>query len=412
MRIVCSTFGSAGDVFPLLGLALELRSRGHSILFVTNSHFESLVRHHELEFAAMGTDADFDACIRNPALWEPKKAFSHVVRTVQPILRDHYQVLVEENRKGPFASIANCFGFSARLAHETMQVPTLTFHLQPAPIWSRIAPPKLPGLFGPPWLQNILFNIGERFLIDPAVCPWLNPWRRELGLQPIKKVTRWWNSPDGVLCFFPRWFAPAQADWPSPVFQAEFPLWNANSDSPLSPMVAEFLEAGTPPLVFTPGSANVHGADFFDESAKACELLGERGILLTKYPEQIPSHLPANVIHVPYVPLDQLLPRCRAFVHHGGIGSLSQGFAAGIPQVIRPLAHDQFDNADRLQKLGAGGSLSVHDYSAGRLAVKLKSLLDQPAVHSACQQFAERMNERTGLAEAAQHVEKAFAGRL
>ena len=36
------------------------------------------------------------------------------------------------------------------------------------------------------------------------------------------------------------------------------------------------------------------------------------------------------------------------------MGTTSQAFAAGIPQVIRPLAFDQFDNAERVEKLGCG----------------------------------------------------------
>ncbi len=33
MLFLCSTFGSAGDVFPLLGLALALRERGRVIRY-------------------------------------------------------------------------------------------------------------------------------------------------------------------------------------------------------------------------------------------------------------------------------------------------------------------------------------------------------------------------------------------
>ena len=31
MHFVCTTFGSSGDVFPFLGLALELQRRGHDV---------------------------------------------------------------------------------------------------------------------------------------------------------------------------------------------------------------------------------------------------------------------------------------------------------------------------------------------------------------------------------------------
>jgi len=48
------------------------------------------------------------------------------------------------------------------------------------------------------------------------------------------------------------------------------------------------------------------------------------------------------------------LPRCAVFVHHGGIGSCAQGLRARVPQLIRPFAYDQFDNAARIEADGAG----------------------------------------------------------
>ena len=52
---------------------------------------------------------------------------------------------------------------------------------------------------------------GERFYIDPTVCPRLNEIRRELGLPDVRRVTDWWHSPEGVVCTFPDWFAAVQS---------------------------------------------------------------------------------------------------------------------------------------------------------------------------------------------------------
>ena len=82
MHYICSTFGSSGDVFPMLGLALELRRRGHDITFATNGHFESVVRQHEVPFEPLGTEADYAACISDPELWHPRRAFQYVLRKI------------------------------------------------------------------------------------------------------------------------------------------------------------------------------------------------------------------------------------------------------------------------------------------------------------------------------------------
>ena len=79
-------------------------------------------------------------------------------------------------------------------------------------------------------------------------------------------------------------------------------------------------------------------------------------MFLTQYPEQLPARLPNGVRHFNYIPFSTVLPRAAAFVHHGGIGTTAQALAAGVPQLVVPLAHDQPDNAVRIRHLGVGDS--------------------------------------------------------
>ena len=61
MKFVCSTFGSAGDVFPMLGLALALRDRGHEVVFATNEHYGDVARRNGVAFEPLGTEEQFAA---------------------------------------------------------------------------------------------------------------------------------------------------------------------------------------------------------------------------------------------------------------------------------------------------------------------------------------------------------------
>jgi UDP:flavonoid glycosyltransferase YjiC (YdhE family) len=141
----------------------------------------------------------------------------------------------------------------------------------------------------------------------------------------------------------------------------------------VSPELERFLAAGEKPIAFTPGSAMQFGQSFFRESAKACELLNRRGILLSRHREHIPVDLPPTVRHFDYAPFSRILPRCAALVHHGGIGTTSQALAAGVPQLIMPMAHDQFDNAHRVARLGAGDVIKRRNYRAKAAAAKLNT---------------------------------------
>jgi len=406
VHFICSTLGSSGDVFPILGLALELRRRGHDITFATNEHFQRIVESYGLTFEMLGTEADYQACIRNPDLWNPRRAFRHVFQSLMPALKRQYEIHAAAQRSGAVVGITNCFGFGAFTAQDKLGMPVITVHVQPAVLWSDHAPPTLPGLFGPRWMKRWIYRAAERYILDPVVCPFLNDWRRELGLAPIHRITDRWHSPYGVLCMFPEWYATPQPDWPGNLLQSDFPLWNHQSDQSLAAEVKRFLNDGPAPLVFTPGSANVHGRKFFQAAVHACESLKRRGILLTGFPEQLPDKLPDSIVHFPFVPLDLLLPQSAAFIHHGGIGSMSQAMLAGIPQVLMPLAHDQFDNAARVLRLGIGESIPAPRFSESRLIPALNRLLSSARVSQACRDLSVRLNARDGLRQSATAIER------
>ncbi len=400
MDVVVSTFGSAGDVFPMLGLALALRGRGHAVTFATNPYFAEVVARHGLPFEPLGTTEGFLAVVADPELWKPRRGFRTVFESLRPALKDQYAL---HARRGGVA-VTNVFGLGALLARETHGLPVVSVHLQPAVLWSDHAPPVLPGMFGPRWLLRLQYRVGVRLYVHPTVARFVDPWRAELGLKPLPRVDRWWHSPDGVVGLFPEWLAPPQRDWPPNTVLTDFPLWNDGSAAGLPPDAAAFLDAGDPPVVFTPGTANAHARAFFAAALDACRRLGRRALLLTKFPEQLPP-LPPGAAHSAYVPLDVLLPRAAAFVHHGGVGSMSQALAAGVPQLVMPLAHDQFDTVARVENLGVGTGLGVKRFTGPRVAAALGKLLASDDVAKACRAVAARLTTRDGLARAAAAVE-------
>jgi UDP:flavonoid glycosyltransferase YjiC (YdhE family) len=167
-------------------------------------------------------------------------------------------------------------------------------------------------------------------------------------------------------------------------------MWDERGVTALPPGLDEFLAGGEPPIAFTPGSAMLFGQSFFAAAADACRRLGRRGLLLTRFAEQIPTDLPPGVIHVPFAPFSQLLPRCAALVHHGGIGTTSQGLAAGVPQLVMPMSHDQPDNAERVKRLGVGDWLSVSAFRGAAVARKLRALIGSADVMARCREVAGR----------------------
>jgi rhamnosyltransferase subunit B len=70
---------------------------------------------------------------------------------------------------------------------------------------------------------------------------------------------------------------------------------------------------------------------------------------------------------------------------------MSQGLAAGVPQLIMHMAHDQPDNADRLQRLGAGIGLTVGQFTPDRVTKELRRFLSQDSFREAAAKCAVRI---------------------
>jgi UDP:flavonoid glycosyltransferase YjiC (YdhE family) len=148
-----------------------------------------------------------------------------------------------------------------------------------------------------------------------------------------------------------------------------------------------------------------HAADFFRTAVAACDALGARGLLLTKYPDVIPTRLPPRVRHVAFAPFRQLLPLCGAVVHHGGVGTTAAALESACPQLVLPLAWDQPDNAARVAGLGAGLALGSRRRSSKHMSHALARLMTLE-VGDRCRAIASRAGGENGLELAATWVEE------
>jgi rhamnosyltransferase subunit B len=162
----------------------------------------------------------------------------------------------------------------------------------------------------------------------------------------------------------------------------------------LGPELETFLDEGGPPILFTAGSTNAQAARFFAVAADACRELGARGALATAFPNQLPPDLPNTIRHFSRVSFSRMFPRCRAVVHHGGIGTTAHALAAGTPQLVVPLSHDQPDNAARIARFGVGDSLNPEALNPRALAEKLRILTASKDVGRACRDLRERVRQQ------------------
>ena len=409
-HILLIPVGSHGDVNPYIGLGAALKKRGHQVTVITNAYFEDLVTKEGLGFAALGTRDEFLRLVNHPDLWHPLRGFFLIYRDgVIPALRPMYKMVAERYIPGQTLVVGSVLAMGARIAQEKLGVPFVSVHLQPAIFRSFLKPPLLPGhgfvQHLPPWAVRGVYR-GIDWIADRILAPEINRFRAELGLAPVRGIIdQWWHSPARIVGLFPEWYAPPAPDWPPQTRLTGFPLYDGSSAAGVPAELDAFLAEGPPPVVFTPGSAMSQGASFFRESVQACTILGCRGILLTKFPASVPKHLPSTVRCFGYVPFSQLLPRAAVFVHHGGIGTTAQALAAGGPQLVMPLAHDQPDNAARVKSLGAGLVIKPQRYRAHRVVQCLQELLDNPAYRQRGQILRRRFEGINPIEETCRFIE-------
>ncbi len=394
MHFILTAIGSYGDLHPMVGLGASLVARHHRVSIVANPYFAEVVEEAGLELLSISTREEYLDLTTHPDLWHPTKAPPLLFRrAIVNYLRPLYQLLEQNYVPGETVIAAHPLDASSRLLREKLHATVATVTLAPMAIWSDFLTPVIgPLTIGPHmprWLNRLQFWLGNRWVVDPVLKRPLDKFRRELGLPRSPRLfPDWWFASDLNLCLFPDWFGPPQPDWPRPWELVGFPLWDGGVDLSLPAELESFLASGDRPIVFTPGTANAQANAFFKTAVEVCERMGRRGILLTKFAEQLPSSLPETVCHFDFVSLTQLLPRVAALVHHGGIGSSSQSLAAGTPQLIRPLAFDQFDNAHRLKQLGVAEELRPRRFRTAWVVEALDRLTTSRTVAARCKEWS------------------------
>lgn len=379
---------------------------------ITSAYFGPQVRQAGLDFAALGTAEEYRTIIRDGQLWHHRQAFRAFAKRVAPLtLGPIYERVAEHYVPGKTVVVASWNAFGARIAQERLGVPLATVHTVPSGLRSVYRTPvfsEFPAMKWLPWRgRKVAYALIDLTVLDRMLRPAINPFRVRLGLPPIRRfVSRWWDSSERIIGLFPEWFSPPQRDWPRQVRLTGFPRYDGGELEPLSGEVRAFLDAGDPPIVFTPGSPIQDVRWFFRASIDACRLLGRRGLLLTRFPEQIPRSLPPGVRHFEYLPFSRLLPQCAALVHHGGMGSAAQAMAAGIPQLVMPICNDQPDNAARLMRLGIGTTLSPKRYRGPQVADRLRRLLESNETAANCRAVAHRIKMSDPLEETCQLIEQ------
>jgi len=360
MRVLLSTYGSRGDVEPLVALAVELQALGVGAVVSAPP---------DQEFADLLARAGVPLA---PAFMPIRQWVSE---RAKPSSAADFHKLASDMMAGQFdalsaaaegcdAIVATGLFPSASAARSVAELAGLAYrHVTFCPLFlpsHHHRPFPYPGHPLPAEVTDSreLWAFNAR-TINALFGEALRAHRTSVGLSPVN------NARDHIFTDQP-FLASDPVLWPwqpTDLCDAiQTGAWILPDTRPLSAELMAFLEAGEPPIYVGFGSMFVPSAR--DAARVAIEVIraqGRRAVMLRGWAELAPCDDRGDCFITGDVNQQALFPLMAAIMHHGGAGTTTAATGAGAPQVIVPQIVDQPYWAGRVTELGIG---AAHDSPA------------------------------------------------
>ncbi|MFE9725759.1 glycosyltransferase [Streptomyces sp. NPDC005794] len=354
MRVLLSTYGTRGDVEPLVTLAVRLRALGVEVRMCAPPDEEFAERLAGLGVGLVPVGPPVRELMRGttlPSAADLSRYRTEMVETqfdVFPTAVDGCDALVAAGLAQIAArSVAEAAGIRYVYASYA------AVHL-PSP---HHAPPPRPGWPEPEVNDNRTLWELDAHHVNAQFSETLNAHRAAIALPPVDNVR------DHVFTDQP-WLAadPVLGPWrETPGLDVvQTGAWSLADERPLPADLTTFLEAGTPPVYVGFGSLRP-SKDIVRMAVEAIRAQGRRVLVSTGWADPDLVDGGDDCLATGEVNHQRLFGRVAAVVHHGGAGTTSTAARAGTPQVVIPL------------------QLSDNPYWAGRVAdLDIGAALDGP----------------------------------
>ena len=442
MNIVIQIVGSRGDVQPFIALGQVLKNKyNHRVRIATHPVFRDFVTDNGLEFFSIGGDpAELMAfMVKNPGLMPGMDALKSGDvgkrrKGIYEIITGCWRSCIEagdgtgieasddyidtrsfdsrissfDSATKPFVAdviIANPPSFAHVHIAEKMGIP---LHLMFTMPWSptQSFPHPLANIISSntdPNMANFLTYALVDMLTWQGLGDVINKFReRSLGLEPISIM--WAPGMASRLripwtyCWSPA-LIPKPADWGNYIDISGFYFLNLASNYTPDPELAEFLDAGPPPIYIGFGSIVVDDPNAMTKMIfEAVKATGQRALVSKGW-----GGLGADKLGIPkgcYMlgncPHDWLFKRVSCVVHHGGAGTTAAGISAGKPTVVVPFFGDQPFWGAMCARAGAGPMpIAYKDLTAEKLASQIREAL-KPDSLTRAKELSEKIAQEKG----------------
>ncbi|SHF92332.1 glycosyltransferase [Streptoalloteichus hindustanus] len=350
MRVLLSTYGSRGDVEPMVGLAVRLRELGVEVRVCAPP-----------DFAERLAEVDVPMVPAGPSM---RQAVTGANRWKATDLSQRAAELVATQFETVIAAAEGCDVLVATgLFPAAAAVRSVAEKLGTGYVYVSFFPSMLPSPHHPPhpWPgrpqpaevadNRELWELNAQSM-NELFGEVINNHRASVGLPLVDHIR------DFILTDHP-WLAadPVLAPWPEPsdLDVVQTGAWTLPDVRPLPAEVEAFLGAGTAPVYVGFGSMPMHAsADVARVAVESVRAQGRRVLVSRGWADLALIDGRDDCLAVGEVNQQALFPRVAAVVHHGGAGTTTTAARAGVPQVVVPQLVDQPFWADRVAELGIG----------------------------------------------------------
>lgn len=421
MKIGIQTWGSDGDIFPLIALAGGLSSAGHDVTLVITCvdgkdyyHYGERLNFRLKQTGKLFYDKAEYARLANEIGYKknPVKQLDLILKKFfEPFADEMYSAarkLCEEND----AIIGHFIHYPAQVAAQKAGLRRITVTLNHSGIPTGYTPPAgMPNLgrLVNPLLWKLVMKV-----LGWQLAPAINRFRVREGCPPIRSVREVWESRLLNLIAVGRIFCEGYPDWED--YQRVCGFLNMPDgayDYAIPRDLEEFIASGPPPVYMTFGSmvTEMHGAGYIQATNKlmadAARLAGARAIIQSQWDAADGVEESPDIYKVKKAPHNAIFPRCSAVVHHGGAGTTHSSTRAGCPSVVVALVADQPFWGSELRRLGiAPKPLKRLSVTAEKIAEQIRHVLETPEMKVRAEKLGDALRQENGVGRAVEFIEK------
>jgi MGT family glycosyltransferase len=384
--ILFYTSPARGHLFPVLGAAIELRTRGHEI------HVRTLASEVE-RVRSLGMSAEPIAQkveSREMDDWKgnrPVKAVELAMKTFcdrsVPEVDDVQQAL---KKSGADILLVDTNSWGAQAVAESSGLPWAVFQ----PYFTFLPAPEVPP-FGPGFarMNGVIGGIRNKLVgkilfskLNKIALPELNKIRVRLALDPFVSLEEMVTRPPRLIYFTTKALEYPREKWPDNFRFVGPGSWVPDTEPPA------WLEETDRPIVLVTCSTELQKDRPIVEVA--LQTLPEKGFFVVAtsaayVPEELEATALPNTRIERFIPHNPVVERAAVVICHGGMGITQRALSYGVPVVVIPFGRDQLEVARRVEFAGVGVRLLPKNLNRKTLndavqqALKMKDKAEQMA---------------------------------